>query len=78
MVNVPTANDRNTGDLARVKSIDLDDSWPKKIEIAAYFADGKRKSIEISSEKFYGRGEYGAPMSGDELIFLINKIRTSR
>ena len=67
----------NEGDLARVKSHELDDSWPTMIEIVAYFGDGrtKRRSIEISAAQFFGTDGYGAPMGGDQLIHLVNQLR---
>lgn len=69
------------GDLARCVTHEADDSWPTMIEVVAYFGKegrkGKRKSIEISADKFFGRGGYGAPMSGDELIVKINQLRRS-
>ena len=65
------------GDLARTKTIESDDSWPDKIEIAAYF--GKRKvSTEISGDQFFGRAGYGAPLSGDQLIGMVNRLRLGR
>ncbi len=65
------------GDLARVTTHEMDDSWPTSIEIVAYFGEGKRKrkSIEISADEFFGLGGYGAPMSGDQVIGLINRLR---
>lgn len=66
------------GDLARCKTHEPDDTWPTMIEIVAYWGEGrrgKRRSITISSDEFYGRGGHGAPMSGDQVIHLIDKIR---
>ena len=68
---------RNEGELARVKAEELDDSWPSLIEIVAYFGEGrtKRRSIQITAAQFFGTDGYGAPMSGDQLIHLVNQIR---
>ena len=70
----------NQGELARagVVSHDPDETWPTHIEIVAYFGEGrrKRKSIEIDADQFFGHGRFGAPMSGEQLIGMINKLRT--
>jgi hypothetical protein len=65
------------GDLARVKSIELDDSWPELIELVAYFGPGrtKRKSIAISADQFFGRGSYGAPITVEQLLLMVNRLR---
>ena len=68
------------GDLARVTANETDDSWPSLIEIVAYWNKGggrrgKRKSIRIPADQFFGRGEYGAPLSGEQLIGLIDRLR---
>lgn len=69
----------NAGDLARCTTHEADDTWPTLIEVVAYFGNdgrrGKRRSIEISADEFFGRGGYGAPISGDQLIFKINQLR---
>lgn len=67
-----------SGDLARCQTHEADDSWPSRIEIVAYWGNdrrGKRRSIEIDCDQFYGRGAFGAPMSGDQLIGMIEKLR---
>lgn len=66
------------GDLARVKNHDADDTWPTMIEIVAYWGEGrrgKRRSVEIPVDQFFGRGGHGAPMSGDQLIRMIDQLR---
>jgi len=68
------------GDLARVKSVEADDSWPDSIEIVAYWQPnkrGKRRSVVIGADRFFGRKGFNAPMSGDEIIMMINKLRRS-
>ena len=70
------------GDLARVKSEEPDQSWPTMIEIVAIWKgeDGKRgrqRSIRIPADQFFGRKAYGAPMSGDQLIAMIERLRKS-
>lgn len=70
------------GDLARAPVNDPEDSWPTLIEIVAYFGKegrkGKRKSIEIPADQFFGRGKYGAPISGDQLVGMIHRLRRQR
>jgi hypothetical protein len=68
------------GDLARIKSHEADSSWPSHIEITAIWSKdgsrrGKRKSIEINADEFFGIGRHGAPMSGDRIIQIINDLR---
>lgn len=67
------------GDLAKAKTHESDESWPSLIEIVAYFGKdgrkGKRRSIEISADRFFGRKGYGAPMSGDQVIGIIDQLR---
>jgi hypothetical protein len=69
----------HAGDLARCKTHEANDDWPTMIEVVAYFGKdgrkGKRRSIEISADEFFGRGGHGAPMSGEQLIFKINQLR---
>ena len=76
MVNVPRGN-LPSGDLARCTTHEANDEWPVMLEIVAYFGDKrtKRRSIEIPVDQFFGRGGYGAPMSGDQIITLINRLR---
>lgn len=66
-----------SGDLARAKSHDPNDDWPTMIEVVAYWGEGrkKRRSIEIPADQFFGRGQFGAPMSGEQLIGMVDKLR---
>jgi hypothetical protein len=69
-----------SGDLARVKSIEADETWPTHIEITAIWSKdgsrkGRRRSTEIDADQFFGRGRYGAPMSGDQLVGIVNNLR---
>lgn len=76
-LNLPTGT--HAGDLARCVTREIDDSWPVTLEIVAYWrADrrGKRRSIEISADEFFGRKGYGAPMSGEALILKVNQLRS--
>lgn len=67
------------GDLARCKTTEANDDWPTLIEVVAYFGKegrkGKRKAVQIPADQFFGRGRYGAPMNGDQLIRIIETLR---
>jgi hypothetical protein len=68
------------GDLARCVVHERDDDWPTMIEIVAYFGEKRRKrrSIEIPADQFFGRGAYGAPITGDQLISIIDRMRRGK
>ena len=68
------------GDLSRTITHEANDDWPTMIEVVAYWGEGrtKRRSIEIPADQFFGRGSYGAPLSGDQLIGMVNRLRRSR
>lgn len=67
------------GDLARTRTIESNDDWPTLIEVVAYYGKegrkGKRVSIEIPGDQFFGRGAYGAPISGEQLIAMVERLR---
>ena len=70
----------NVGDLARVTTHDPNDDWPTHLEIVAYWSKGngrrgRRRSITIDANQFFGRGSFGAPMSGEQLIGMVEKLR---
>lgn len=69
------------GDLARAKSHDPNDEWPTTIEIVAYWGPdrrGKSRRVEISADQFFGRGQFGAPMSGEQLIGMVDRLRRQK
>jgi len=67
------------GDLARCVNHNPDDTWPTMIEIVAYWGKdgrkGRRRSVEIPADQFFGRGGFGAPMTGDQLIGMVDQVR---
>jgi len=68
------------GDLARCKTHEADETWPAMIEIVAYWRPdrrGKRRAIAISADEFFGRGGYGAPISGDRILHMVDRLRKS-
>lgn len=60
--------------MTRVRASERDQSWPDKIVISAHFGK-KTKSIEIGRDEFFGFGQFGAPISGQALIFKIEQLR---
>lgn len=82
-INVPTHHNHLAGDLARAKTIEADDSWPTIIEIVAYWSkdgsrNGKRRSIAISADEYFGRNGYNAPMTGEALQAKIDQLRRQK
>ena len=72
---------KNYGDLSRAITHEPSEDWPSSIEIVAYFGENRRgKSVRvvIPADQYFGRGEYGAPMTGDQLIHIINRMRFKR
>lgn len=70
-----------SGDLARAVTHEPDETWPTMIEVVAYFGNGrrgKRRSIQIPADQFFGRGGYGAPMTGDQLIGMVERLRRQK
>ena len=78
-INYPREN-LPSGDLARCETIEPDQSWPSMVEVVVYWGEGrkKRRSIEISADQFFGRGVHGAPISGDQIIFMVNQLRKQK
>lgn len=76
-ISVPSGT--HAGDLARCQTHEIDTEWPAMIEIVAYFGKegrkGRRVSVEIDPNQFYGRNGHGAPMSGDQVIRMIDSLR---
>ena len=69
-----------SGDLSRCVTHEADDTWPTLLEVVAYFGEGrkgKRRSITIPADQFFGRGGYGAPITGEQLISMIERLRKS-
>jgi len=68
------------GDLNRLISHDPSETWPDSVEIVCYWstakkAKGRRRAIEIDADQFFGRGRFGAPMSGEQLIGMVERLR---
>ena len=51
--------------------------WPDELRIIAKV--GKRTYSEtISKDQFFGAKQYGAPMSGDQVLQIINRLRRKK
>jgi hypothetical protein len=68
---------QNAGDLSRTVTHDPDETWPVSLEIVAYFGEKRRKrrSVEVNADQFFGRNGFGAPMSAESLLMIINRLR---
>ena len=72
MANLPA------GDLARVTNHESNSAWPFTLEVVAYWGEGrkgKRRSITITEDMYFGRGQFNAPLTGDAIIGMIEKLR---
>lgn len=77
-ISVPGQRGHADGDLARCVTHEANDAWPTMLEVVAYWGDGrkgKRRSVSISADQFFGRKGYGAPMSGDEILRMVDQLR---
>ena len=52
-----------------------DQVYPERIEVRMVWSKGKSTVIEIGADEFFGRGIYGAPLSGDGPIEKIEQQR---
>jgi hypothetical protein len=77
-ISVPPGENLPSGDLARAVNHEANSDWPTSIEIVAYYGKdrkGKRKSVIISADQFFGRNGYNAPLGGDQLILIMERLR---
>lgn len=71
---------QDQGDLSRTITHESDESWPTMIEVVAYWSRGqgrrgRRRSITVSADQFFGRNGHGAPISGDQLLGMVQQLR---
>lgn len=71
---------RMEGDLSRCVTTESNDSWPTLLEIVAYYSSdgtrrGKRRSVTISADEYFGRNGYNAPLTGERLFQIVDKLR---
>jgi hypothetical protein len=77
-ISIPSPQNLGSGDLARCTTHEADQSWPTMIEIVAYWGNGrkgKRRSITIPADQFFGRNTHHAPITGDQIINMIERLR---
>jgi hypothetical protein len=71
--------DSPVSDTSRATMHEADRTWPHSVKIAVHWRDefGRTtvRTEVISSEQFFGLGKFGAPLSGDHVISLIERMR---
>ncbi len=60
--------------LLRANVHERERDWPEEILLVAKFGK-KTYTIPITKEEFFGTGKHGAPMSGDQIINMIHRLR---
>src|ERR1700748_1647521 len=73
------AIDLPQSDLSRSKQHEPSHAWPHEVKLAMHWKDAEGRIIVrtevISSEQFFGEGSFGAPISGDFVLSLIERMR---
>ena len=66
-------------DLARSKQHEQDFTWPESVKLQIKWLDRNGRPVirshEIQADEFFGHGNYGAPLSGDQIISYIERMR---
>ena len=66
-------------DLSRTKNQESDQIWPHQVKISIYWRDDRGRvtvgSEIISAAQFFGNDGFGAPLTGDFVISLIERMR---
>lgn len=66
-------------DTARTRNHEPDRVWPESVKIAVHWKNeaGRLfiKTETISADQFFGNSSFGAPLSGEALIQLIERMR---
>ena len=66
-------------DLARSRQHEQDFTWPESIKLQIKWIDKLGRPIirshEISANEFFGHAGFGAPLSGDQIISYIERMR---
>lgn len=70
--------DAPISDTSRAIHHEPDGTYPESVKIQILWRDAHGRAIvrteKISSDMFFGRGSYGAPLSGDWVISLIARM----
>lgn len=70
--------DLPTDDLSRAINNNPNTAYPKKVQLRLVWdLEGREvlKTIEISTDEFFGMGKYGAPIPAEALIQHIERAR---
>lgn len=67
-------------DLSRARSLDADESFPTDVVVLLRWIDPvsgrfKVRNVFIKADQFFGRGTYGAPITGEWIIQAIERLR---
>lgn len=66
-------------DLDRAMQHEADEVWPAEVKISVKWngPNGSMlvRSETISADQFFGRGAHGAPLSGEHVIGMIERMR---
>lgn len=54
-----------------------EDDWPQELRIIAKVGN-KTFSETIPKDQFFGRNNFGAPMTGDQVLQIINRLRRKK
>jgi hypothetical protein len=67
------------GDLARVKSIEPDQSWPLLVQIVVAWKQPSgaivHRTSTILADEYFGRGRFGAPIPAEALAMTVERLR---
>ena len=61
-------------DLARACVVEPEDEWPDEMFIIARCGD-HTKRVPITKDHYYGVGSHGAPITGQWLLGVIDRLR---
>jgi hypothetical protein len=71
--------DMPTSDTSRTQSIEPDQSWPEVVEVRLQWRlpSGRVMATikQITADEFFGRGKIGAPLNGDAIVSMIERLR---
>lgn len=63
--------------MTRVKALERERDWPDEIKIVAKWGHRRREHV-ITKEEYFGISPHGAPISGDTVLRIIDKLRRQR
>lgn len=72
------AIDAPISDTGRAINHDPDQTWPTAVLLqVSWLVDGvtRYRTVIISADQFFGKGNFGAPLPGDAVINMIEQAR---